>query len=261
MTIVVDDSASSALLANAPATGTSGSLGALEVSVPAEPAEPVSAPVADVASELLSEALSEPSASSPQVLPAAALQPRKPKRPSGAKVGAVVVAVGAMLGALLTRLPAASSPRNVAVAAPSTTRVAVAEQLAPAASLEASAQASASEPTVAAQPAGSANIEANAVPAQAADTTVPYDQRALGFALRWAVEQAHVCHRKGGGPAGQIRVELVFEPTGKVSQANVSGVSVPGSAEERCIATQFRALRIPAFSSESFRVSREITLR
>jgi len=79
--------------------------------------------------------------------------------------------------------------------------------------------------------------------------------------LRWGVEQAQICHRQGGRPAGRIQLELVFDTSGKVEQASLAGDNAPGSAEERCILTHFRALKIPRFEGQSLRISREIRLR
>ncbi|HET9929404.1 MAG TPA: hypothetical protein VFQ35_01900, partial [Polyangiaceae bacterium] len=92
-------------------------------------------------------------------------------------------------------------------------------------------------------------------------TPVVHDERALGFAMRWGTKQAELCHQRGGSAGRTVRVDLTFEPNGKVSRAALNGEEAPNSAEDRCILGQFRGVMIPRFAGEAVAITREIKLR
>ncbi|MGC4092570.1 MAG: hypothetical protein QM756_32760 [Polyangiaceae bacterium] len=154
-------------------------------------------------------------------------------------LGVLVVAIGATLGGLLAAAPQPSSPKPAAE--PAQAPLSVVAVTAPV------------------EPAPQAPLPV--VAAVEAPVAAQYDERALGFAWRWGTQQVELCHRRSGRPAGTVRAELSFEPSGKVSAVRLSGDVVTGSAEERCIVSQLRALMIPRYVGESFRISREIKLR
>jgi hypothetical protein len=226
--IVVDDTSGSLLEASV-AASSSGSLGAVEVSLPERDIESMPAPIGDATPE-----------------PSFVEQHRDlvvPSRSSRTSASIAVLGAGVVLGALFASVPRSPAPPRSAARAPAS----------------AAASPLAAAPVVAELP--SAPEPPLPPPAASADAPVAYDQRALGFAMRWGVAQAEVCHKKGGGPAGTIRVQLSFAPSGKVSQVTLDGMSAPDSAEARCIVAAFRSVMIPAFAGESFTTSREIKLR
>lgn len=242
--IVVDDTAPMSLLdAPSAAASSSGSLGAVEVTLP-------SAPEILVTPEPVSEITPQPIIvvqSPPAVAP-------KPARKGRGALGVTVVGAGiafAIVAALLPHSKSAAGP--VGVAAQQATPVAV--------SLPAAApEAAPAEPSTA-QPAPPSVTQPAPLPSASSKASVAYDERALGFALRWGVTQAELCHRRGGGPAATIQIGLSFEPSGKVSRVTLEGMSAPDSAEARCIVAQFRSVMIPPFAGESFTTRREIKLR
>jgi hypothetical protein len=227
-TIVVDDTSRSILEAPV-AASSSGSLGAVEVSLPELDIESTPAPISD--------ATPEPSfvEQHPDLV--------VPSRSARTSAAIGVLGAGVVLGALFASVPRSPAPPRSAARAPAS----------------AAASPLRAAPVVAELP--SAAEPPQPPPEAITDAAVVYDQRALRFAMRWGVAQTELCHEKGGGPSGTIRVELSFSPTGKVSRVTLDGMSAPDSAEARCIVAAFRSVMIPAFAGESFTTSREIKLR
>jgi hypothetical protein len=110
--------------------------------------------------------------------------------------------------------------------------------------------------------AARAAIPASSILTEPSNAARPsHDERALGFALRWGIKQAELCHERGGSAGRTVVVDLTFEPTGKVSRAALNGEEAPSSAENRCILGQFRSAMIPRFVGEPVAIRREIKLR
>ncbi len=175
---------------------------------------------------------------SPEASPVAS---RPAQRSRGALVSltfAAVVGLGALY-AVHSRAPRAANTERAVAAEPVAAPVGVPELVAPRAAIPASSTAT--EPASQARPT--------------------HDERALGFALRWGIKQADLCHARGGSAARTVVVDLKFEPTGKVSRAALNGEEAPSSAEDRCILGQFRSAMIPRFVGEPVAISREIKLR
>jgi hypothetical protein len=79
-------------------------------------------------------------------------------------------------------------------------------------------------------------------------------------ALDSAAQQAKNC-RPAGGPTGNVRVQVRYEPTGKVAAVSILTPEFANSISEGCITMLFRRASVPTFTgapavvmSESFEI-------
>jgi predicted Zn finger-like uncharacterized protein len=100
--------------------------------------------------------------------------------------------------------------------------------------------------------------EAPARPA-AAEVDQPFNMGEAKAKLGAAASAAAGC-KKASGPTGTGRVVVVFAPSGATQSASVSGAPFEGTPTGACVASRFRAVRIPAFSGSPFSVSKSFTI-
>jgi hypothetical protein len=193
----------------------------LAVSPPAAPEpKPV---VVDTSKAVTAELVRPPAESSKPVEPTKAIEPAK----------AVV--------------PGAAAPVKVIdPMAPPVVRAA------PAKAVAAKVEAPASAPT---QAAAEAPAEAPAPGAEeaAAMAAVPdqheFNKAAARSALEEAADSAASC-RNVDTPAGAARVAVTFAPSGKVTSAVIESGPFVGTASGGCVASKFRNLHVPPFTSD-----------
>ncbi len=155
---------------------------------------------------------------------------------------------------------------------------AMAEQLAKAEEEKKQAEASAAEaakkeeekPADTAKPAEAKATETKTVTASAAKTepkpaaaaapAAGIDMGAVKSALGAASAKAASCS-KPGGPTGTGKAQVTFAPSGRVTNAVVTGGSFGGTAVGGCVASTFRAARVPAFSGAPVTVAKSFTVR
>ncbi len=87
----------------------------------------------------------------------------------------------------------------------------------------------------------------------------PFSASAASAALREATAAASGC-RRASDPSGMADISVTFAPSGRVTQAAVSGPPFSGTVTGGCIAQTFRKVRVPAFSGEPVTVTRKITI-
>jgi predicted Zn finger-like uncharacterized protein len=87
-----------------------------------------------------------------------------------------------------------------------------------------------------------------------------FNKGAAIAALSSAASSAGSCKR-AGGPTGSGKVLVTFAPSGRVTTANVTGGSFGGTAVGGCVASIFRAARVPAFGGRPVTVSKSFTIR
>jgi hypothetical protein len=88
----------------------------------------------------------------------------------------------------------------------------------------------------------------------------PFSAGAASAALREATTLATGC-RKPGDPEGMATVLVTFAPSGRVTQAAVSGEPFAGTTTGGCIASRFREARVPAFSGDFVTVKKTVTIK
>ncbi len=64
-----------------------------------------------------------------------------------------------------------------------------------------------------------------------------------------------------GESSGRAKVTVTFAPSGRVTQALVSGAPFAGTPTGSCLAAQFRSVRIAAFTGEHVTVSKTVRIR
>jgi hypothetical protein len=94
----------------------------------------------------------------------------------------------------------------------------------------------------------------------ATGTSAPYDAPMLGFARRWARNQALACHQ-GGRAGGTVEVVITFAPEGKVSHAVLHGEPIASAPVAGCIESYFKAMLIPPYDGAPFTIRETLTLR
>lgn len=87
----------------------------------------------------------------------------------------------------------------------------------------------------------------------------PFDRAAAEAALERAASQARSCQQPGG-PSGTARVKVVFAPSGEVDSASVDNPPFAGTPVGGCIATAFRALRVPAFDGDPVTLEKSVEI-
>jgi hypothetical protein len=75
-----------------------------------------------------------------------------------------------------------------------------------------------------------------------------------------AVARASTC-KKEGDPSGTTTAQITFAPSGRVTQAAISGPPFAGTATGSCIAAALRGAKIPAFSGDRVTVSKTVTIQ
>ncbi len=88
----------------------------------------------------------------------------------------------------------------------------------------------------------------------------PFSSGAAAASMREATALASAC-RSATDPTGTARVVVTFSPSGRVTSSTVSGPPFAGTATGGCIASRFRAARVPAFSGEAVTVAKTVTIR
>lgn len=82
-----------------------------------------------------------------------------------------------------------------------------------------------------------------------------FNKGAASAALSAAAGAASGC-RTGGDPAGSARVMVTFAPSGRVTQALVSGPPFAGTPTGGCIARAFRSAKVPPFEGSPVTVAK-----
>jgi predicted Zn finger-like uncharacterized protein len=86
-----------------------------------------------------------------------------------------------------------------------------------------------------------------------------FNKGAAIAALGAAAAQASGCKRPGG-PTGSGRAVVTFATSGRVTTANVSGGSFPGTPVGSCVAGVFRRAQVPAFGGAPVTVSKSFSI-
>lgn len=86
-----------------------------------------------------------------------------------------------------------------------------------------------------------------------------FDVGAAKAALSAAAANAASCG-KPGGPTGSGKVQVTFAPSGRVTSAEVISGPFGGTAVGGCVATKFRAARVPAFSGSPQTAAKSFTI-
>lgn len=86
-----------------------------------------------------------------------------------------------------------------------------------------------------------------------------FDVGAAKAALSAAAANAASC-AKPGGPTGSGKVQVTFAPSGRVTSAEVISGPFGGTAVGGCVATKFRAARVPAFSGSPQTAAKSFTI-
>ncbi len=86
-----------------------------------------------------------------------------------------------------------------------------------------------------------------------------FDVGAAKAALSAAAANAAGCG-KPGGPTGTGKVQVTFAPSGRVTSAEVISGPFGGTAVGGCVATKFRAARVPAFSGSPQTAAKSFTI-
>jgi hypothetical protein len=87
-----------------------------------------------------------------------------------------------------------------------------------------------------------------------------YDAQKLGFALRWARNNALDCH-SGGRASGNVSVEVSFVPEGRVERVQLQGEPIASAPVAKCIETYFESMLLPAYDGTPFTIVEQLTLR
>jgi predicted Zn finger-like uncharacterized protein len=86
-----------------------------------------------------------------------------------------------------------------------------------------------------------------------------FDKNAAVSALTSAASAASACKRPDG-PTGTGKVSVTFAPSGRATNAVISGGSFAGTSVGGCIASVFRRARVPAFSGDPVTVSKSFSI-
>jgi predicted Zn finger-like uncharacterized protein len=86
-----------------------------------------------------------------------------------------------------------------------------------------------------------------------------FDVGAAKAALAGAAASAAGCGN-ASGPKGSGKVQVTFAPSGRVTSANVVAGPFGGTSVGGCVASKFRAARVPAFSGSPQTVSKSFTV-
>ncbi len=114
------------------------------------------------------------------------------------------------------------------------------------------------KPELGAKPEASASTAPVASAAPAASAAPPFDKSAAASALAAAAGSAASC-KQADTPAGTGRVVVTFMPSGRATNAIVSG-DFAGSAVGGCVARLFRGTKVPPFSGSPVTVARSFVI-
>jgi predicted Zn finger-like uncharacterized protein len=174
---------------------------------------------------------------------------------------------GASASAEKTEKSAAIPSANDTTASSATASAAAA----PSASAQAAAAATTTapaEPTAAAtsvtkpspEPAHEAPRAVVAAPRPApVESDQPFNMGEAKAKLGAAASAAAGC-KKPNGPTGTGRAVIVFAPSGAAQSASINGEPFEGTPTGACVASKFRAVRVPPFSGSPFSVSKSFTV-
>jgi hypothetical protein len=112
------------------------------------------------------------------------------------------------------------------------------------------------EPSTTVEPATAAAPETEPA-AESGDP--PLDREALQSALNDAIVRSQAC-RSSADPFGSARATVTFAPSGRVTQATISGEPFAGTAIGGCLATTLRSITIPRFSGQPVTIRKTIGL-
>jgi hypothetical protein len=94
--------------------------------------------------------------------------------------------------------------------------------------------------------------------AVAARSDQPFNMGEAKSRLGSTADGAQSCKR--GDISGTGHVVVTFSPTGSVQSAVVDGPPFEGTPAGACVASRFRAVRVPAFSGSPFKVRKSFTI-
>jgi hypothetical protein len=133
-----------------------------------------------------------------------------------------------------------------------------AEQAEPPAEAATSAAATSASKSAALEP--SSETEEGAEEGVEEPVLSPFSSAIAASAMREATALAGAC-RKTGDPTGYATVVVTFAPSGRVTQAAVTGAPFAGTETGGCIASRFRTARVPAFSGQHVTVKKTVTIQ
>jgi hypothetical protein len=87
-----------------------------------------------------------------------------------------------------------------------------------------------------------------------------FDIRALKSGVNDVMASIGSC-RNAADPSGIAKVVMVFSTSGRVTSATVSGPPFAGTTTGGCIASRFRALRLPAFDGERRTIRKTVVVQ
>ncbi|MCC6215288.1 MAG: zinc-ribbon domain-containing protein [Polyangiaceae bacterium] len=87
----------------------------------------------------------------------------------------------------------------------------------------------------------------------------PFNKGAAVAALSSAASAASACKRPGG-PTGTGRATVTFAPSGRATNATVSGGAFGGTSVGGCIASVFRRAKVPPFDGDPVTVGKSFTI-
>ena len=94
-------------------------------------------------------------------------------------------------------------------------------------------------------------------PAPAARAKGDFNTQAAREALQDAADRAAKC-KTIDTPSGNARVAVTFAPNGHVTTAVIDSGAIVGTAAGTCVASKFRAARVPPFSGEAVLVRKNV---
>lgn len=88
----------------------------------------------------------------------------------------------------------------------------------------------------------------------------PFNRGAAVSALENAAARASSC-KQSGGPVGKGRVEVTFQPSGRVTSARIIAGDFLGNSVGGCVARTFRTARVPEFAGSAVTVAKTFYVR
>jgi len=175
-----------------------------------------------------------------------ALEKHEPPAFREAANGAPVVAIANSEG----QAPAAASDPSAAAHADPTTQEDSAAGAVPVAAGNELAEPNAG-------PAAANPGSAVTSPAPVARAKGDFNTQAAREALQDAADRAAKC-KTIDTPSGNARVAVTFAPNGQVTNAVIDSGAIVGTAAGTCVASKFRAARVPPFSGEAVLVRKNV---
>lgn len=167
----------------------------------------------------------------------------------GASAATDPVATPASAPLALSQEPVVAKPRASANSKQSKDKALAEEATVEASSEEAGSEEAASEST-----------PSEVAPGPEAEALPEFDSGAAKVAL--SIAEAHAAGCRGvGDPSGTARVVVTFAPSGRATQATISGPPFVGTPAGSCIASKFRTLAVRPFQGEHVTVTRTVVIR